>query len=85
MGVLMGVYHKGHCAGSNAYREKMDRASLCSLVEDSHSPPTWLLNGKNENLTTIPLRYLREEMLTRVKGSLTPLQHTAKIGGSGAF
>jgi len=73
LGGLMGVYHQGgivpvqmHIAGTN---ETVSHAFWWK----TYSPPTWLLNGKNEELTTVDLMGMpAEQMIQKVRGTLPP-------------
>jgi phosphatidylinositol glycan class Z len=67
MGVLMGVYHQGGIIPVQMHIAKTDEVVSNAFWWKTYSPPIWLLNGKNENLTTVDLMGMpREEMLGKV-------------------
>ncbi|KAH7074793.1 Alg9-like mannosyltransferase family-domain-containing protein [Paraphoma chrysanthemicola] len=71
MGVLMGIYHQGGIVPVQMHIAKTDEAVTHAFWWKTYSPPTWLLNGKNENLTTVDLMGVSgDQMLARVKEAL---------------
>jgi len=79
MGVLMGVYHQGGIVPVQMHIAKTEEVVSTAFWWKTYSPPIWLLNGKNENLTTVDLMGMpREEMLGRVKDVL-PTCRTAPL------
>ncbi|KAJ4987467.1 GPI mannosyltransferase 4 [Stagonosporopsis vannaccii] len=87
LGLLMGVYHQGgivpvqtHIASSAEYVTHV-------YWWKTYSPPTWLLNGKNSELTTIDLMGMPfPRMLDKVTSALPPCRtrKPPKIEGRGA-
>ncbi len=68
LGVLMGVYHQGGIVPVQMNIAKTNETVSHAFWWKTYSPPTWLLNGKNENLTTIDLMGISgEKMLEKVK------------------
>ncbi|KAF2024875.1 hypothetical protein EK21DRAFT_77741 [Setomelanomma holmii] len=87
MGVLMGVYHQGGIVPVQMHVAKTDETVTHAFWWKTYSPPTWLLNGKNENLTTVDLMGVPgEQMLARVQEVLPPCRtrKPPKIEGAGA-
>lgn len=71
MGVLMGVYHQGGIVPVQMHIAKTEEVVKTAFWWKTYSPPIWLLNGKNENLTTVDLMGMpRVEMLGKVGGAL---------------
>jgi phosphatidylinositol glycan class Z len=78
MGMLMGVYHQGGIVPAQMHIAKTNEVVSNAFWWKTYSPPIWLLNGKNENLTTIDLMGMpREEMLEKVKEVLPPCRTRA--------
>lgn len=50
-GILMGVYHQGGIVPTQVFLSKQPDATH-AIWWKTYSPPVWLLNGKNEVLTT---------------------------------
>jgi phosphatidylinositol glycan class Z len=68
MGVLMGVYHQGGIVPAQMHIAKTNDVVSNAFWWKTYSPPIWLLNGKNENLTTVDLMGIPgNQMLERVK------------------
>ncbi|KAF2823703.1 hypothetical protein CC86DRAFT_354903 [Ophiobolus disseminans] len=63
MGMLMGVYHQGGIVPVQMHIAKTDEVVSNAFWWKTYSPPIWLLNGKNENLTTIDLMGITREMM----------------------
>ncbi|KAH7386814.1 Alg9-like mannosyltransferase family-domain-containing protein [Phaeosphaeria sp. MPI-PUGE-AT-0046c] len=87
MGVLMGVYHQGGIVPAQMHIAKTDDVVSNAFWWKTYSPPIWLLNGKNENLTTTDLMGMpSDEMLERVKAVLPPCRtrKPSDIGKRGA-
>jgi phosphatidylinositol glycan class Z len=73
LGVLMGVYHQGGIVPVQMHIAKTNERVTHSFWWKTYSPPTWLLNGKNEELKTIDLMGCPgEQMLEKVKEVLPP-------------
>jgi len=73
LGVLMGVYHQGGIVPVQMHIAKTRENVSHAFWWKTYSPPTWLLNGKNENLTTVDLMGMPgEHMLEKVKNILPP-------------
>lgn len=87
LGLLMGVYHQGgivpvqtHIAASAEYVTHV-------YWWKTYSPPTWLLNGKNSEITTVDLMGMPfPRMLGEVESALPPCRtrKPPKIEGRGA-
>jgi phosphatidylinositol glycan class Z len=87
MGVLMGVYHQGGIVPTQMHIAKTDDVVSHAFWWKTYSPPIWLLNGKNENLTTVDLMGVcSEQMLEKVKETLPPCRtrEPPKLGRQGA-
>lgn len=52
MGIMMGVYHQGGIVPTQIHLAKEDANVTHAFWWKTYSPPIWLLNGKNEHLTT---------------------------------
>ena len=75
----MGVYHQGGIVPVQMNIAKTNETVSHAFWWKTYSPPTWLLNGKNENLTTVDLMGIPgETMLEKVKEVL-PSCGTQKI------
>lgn len=73
LGMLMGVYHQGGIVPVQMHIAKTNETITHAFWWKTYSPPTWLLNGKNENLTTVDLMGIPGvQMLERVKETLRP-------------
>lgn len=78
LGVLMGVYHQGGIVPVQMHIAKTSDPVTHAFWWKTYSPPTWLLNGKNENLTTVDLMGIPgEQMIEKVKAVLPPCQTRA--------
>lgn len=87
MGVLMGVYHQGGIVPAQMHIAKTDDVVSNAFWWKTYSPPIWLLNGKNENLTTTDLMGMpSDQMLEKVKAVLPPCRtrKPSDIGKRGA-
>jgi phosphatidylinositol glycan class Z len=83
MGMLMGVYHQGGIVPVQMHIAKTNEIVSHAFWWKTYSPPIWLLNGKNENLTTVDLMGIgKEQMLEKVKQALPSCRTRAppKIG-----
>ncbi|OCK81766.1 glycosyltransferase family 22 protein [Lepidopterella palustris CBS 459.81] len=79
MGILMGVYHQGGIVPVQMYLAKEDANVTHALWWKTYSPPIWLLNGKNEHLTTLDLMGMPgPSMLDELK-SITSCEHRNSI------
>jgi phosphatidylinositol glycan class Z len=87
LGVLMGVYHQGGIVPVQMNIAKSNETVTHAFWWKTYSPPTWLLNGKNEELTTVDLMGMPgDKMLEEVKATL-PICRTRRppqIEGRGA-
>ncbi|KAH6694158.1 Alg9-like mannosyltransferase [Plectosphaerella plurivora] len=61
-GVLMGTYHQGGIVPGQVFMSSQPDATQ-AVWWKTYSPPTWLLNGKNEVLTTRDVMGLKGELL----------------------
>ncbi|KAM3081073.1 alpha 1,2 mannosyltransferase [Clarireedia jacksonii] len=61
-GLLMGTYHQGGVVPTQAFLSKQPDATH-ALWWKTYSPPIWLLNGKNEVLTTHDLMGMKSELM----------------------
>jgi len=87
LGVLMGIYHQGGIVPVQMHIAKTNETVTRAFWWKTYSPPTWLLNGKNEELETIDLMGMRgEKMLEEVKAALPACRtrKPPKIEGRGA-
>ncbi|KAF2263835.1 hypothetical protein CC78DRAFT_533619 [Lojkania enalia] len=73
LGTLMGVYHQGGIVPVQMHIAKTNESVSHAYWWKTYSPPTWLLNGKNEELKTVDLMGMPgPKMLENVKSSLPP-------------
>jgi phosphatidylinositol glycan class Z len=87
LGMLMGVYHQGGIVPVQIHIAKTHEAVTHAFWWKTYSPPTWLLNGKNEELTTVDLMGMPgPQMLDAVKAALPTCRtrKPPKIEGQGA-
>lgn len=63
-GLLMGKYHQGGVVPTQFHISGIEDATH-ALWWKTYSPPIWLLNGKNEMLTTHDLMGMKGELLIR--------------------
>lgn len=87
LGMLMGVYHQGGIVPVQIHIAKTSEFVTHAFWWKTYSPPTWLLNGKNEELTTVDLMGMPgPQMLDAVKASLPACRtrKPPKIEGRGA-
>lgn len=69
----MGVYHQGGIVPVQMHIAKTNETISHAFWWKTYSPPTWLLNGKNENLTTVDLMGIPgQQMVDKVKETLPP-------------
>ncbi|KAI9676607.1 MAG: alpha 1,2 mannosyltransferase [Trizodia sp. TS-e1964] len=61
-GILMGIFHQGGVVPSQLYMASRDDATQ-ALWWRTYSPPIWLLNGKNEQLTTRDLMGMKPDLM----------------------
>jgi phosphatidylinositol glycan class Z len=72
-GILMGVYHQGGIVPVQMNIAKTNETVSHAFWWKTYSPPTWLLNGKNEELQTVDLMGCpAETMIEKVKEALPP-------------
>lgn len=62
LALLMGLYHQGGIVPAQNYLESQYKISQAFWWK-TYSPPTWLLDGRNENMTTIDLMGLKRAEL----------------------
>jgi phosphatidylinositol glycan class Z len=87
LGMLMGVYHQGGIVPVQMNMAKTNETITHAFWWKTYSPPTWLLNGKNEELTTHDLMGMpAPQMLDAVSAALPTCRtrHPPKIEGRGA-
>ncbi|KAF2630225.1 glycosyltransferase family 22 protein [Macroventuria anomochaeta] len=87
LGMLMGVYHQGGIVPVQMNIAKTNETVTHAFWWKTYSPPTWLLNGKNQELTTVDLMGMPgPQMLDAVKISLPSCRtrKPPKIEGKGA-
>jgi phosphatidylinositol glycan class Z len=87
LGVLMGVYHQGGIVPVQMNIARTNETVTHAFWWKTYSPPTWLLNGKNEQLKTIDLMGRPgEQMIEKVKEALPPCRtrKPPQIEGRGA-
>jgi len=69
----MGVYHQGGIVPVQMNIAKTNETVSNAFWWKTYSPPTWLLNGKNEELKTVDLMGCpAEQMIEKVKEALPP-------------
>ena len=62
LGTLFGVYHQGGIVPAQVFLSKQPDATQ-AIWWKTYMPPTWLLNGKNEVLTTRDVMGMKGEMM----------------------
>ena len=73
LGILMGIYHQGGIVPVQTHIATTNETVSHAFWWKTYSPPTWLLNGKNEELKTVDLMGMQgPQMLAEVK---RPLPH----------
>lgn len=71
LGILMGTYHQGGVVPAQMYLARTDADVSHVFWWKTYSPPIWLLNGKNENITTTDLMGMKaEKMMAKITESL---------------
>ncbi|RAR14353.1 glycosyltransferase family 22 protein [Stemphylium lycopersici] len=88
LGILMGVYHQGGIVPVQMNMAKTNETITHAFWWKTYSPPTWLLNGKNEELKTVDLMGCPgEQMLEKVNEALPPCRtrKPPQIEGHGAI
>ncbi|KAH7321636.1 GPI mannosyltransferase 4 [Rhexocercosporidium sp. MPI-PUGE-AT-0058] len=68
-GILMGVYHQGGIVPTQVFLSKQPDATQ-AIWWKTYSPPVWLLNGKNEVLTTHDIMGMEGPLMLRELGAL---------------
>ncbi|KAI8203588.1 hypothetical protein K4K58_005798 [Colletotrichum sp. SAR11_239] len=68
-GILMGVYHQGGIVPGQVFLSKQPDATQ-AVWWKTYTPPIWLLNGKNEVLTTRDVMGMKGEALLKELDSL---------------
>jgi phosphatidylinositol glycan class Z len=63
-GLLMGVYHQGGVIPTQVFLSKQPDATT-AIWWKTYSPPVWLLNGKNEVLTTHDVMGMKGPLMLR--------------------
>lgn len=87
LGLLMGVYHQGGIVPVQTHIASSSEFVTHAFWWKTYSPPTWLLNGKNEELATIDLMGMpATDMLANVTAALPACRtrKPPKIAGVGA-
>ncbi|KAF2678967.1 glycosyltransferase family 22 protein [Lentithecium fluviatile CBS 122367] len=87
LGILMGIYHQGGIVPVQMHIAKTNETVTHAFWWKTYSPPIWLLNGKNEELTTVDLMGMKgDKMLEKVKAALPTCRtrKPPKIEGRGA-
>ncbi|KAF1947048.1 hypothetical protein EJ02DRAFT_489502 [Clathrospora elynae] len=87
LGILMGVYHQGGIVPVQMHIARTNETVTHAFWWKTYSPPTWLLNGKNEELKTVDLMGCPgEQMLEQVLETLPPCRtrKPPQINGRGA-
>ena len=87
LGTLMGLFHQGGIVPVQMHIAKTNETVTHAFWWKTYSPPTWLLNGKNEELKTVDLMGRPgEQMLEKVKEVLPPCRtrKPPQIQGRGA-
>jgi phosphatidylinositol glycan class Z len=80
-GVLMGTYHQGGIVPTQVFLSQQADATQ-AVWWKTYSPPIWLLNGKNEVLTTHDLMGMQGELMMReLEGLATCLYSPDKAEG----
>ncbi|OBT78814.1 hypothetical protein VF21_02627 [Pseudogymnoascus sp. 05NY08] len=81
-GVLMGSYHQGGVVPTQFHLANMEDATH-ALWWKTYSPPVWLLNGKNEVLTTHDLMGMPgEKMIEELRALATCSSPSSSSGSS---
>ncbi|KAI9779267.1 MAG: alpha 1,2 mannosyltransferase [Peltula sp. TS41687] len=71
LGILMGVYHQGGIVPTQNYL--VSRNDLTEVLWwKTYSPPTWLLDGKNEHVRTVALMGMPPELMLAELTRTTP-------------
>lgn len=71
LGIIMGIYHQGGIVPVQMQLAKTDETVSHAFWWKTYIPPTWLLNGKNEELKTIDLMGMPgDEMIEEVSAVL---------------
>ncbi|TVY16763.1 GPI mannosyltransferase 4 [Lachnellula arida] len=68
-GLLMGVYHQGGIVPTQVFLSKQPDATQ-AIWWKTYSPPIWLLNGKNEVLSTHDIMGMKGPSMLREVGAL---------------
>ncbi|KAI8221467.1 hypothetical protein K4K54_007682 [Colletotrichum sp. SAR 10_86] len=68
-GILMGIYHQGGIVPGQVFLSKQPDATQ-AVWWKTYTPPIWLLNGKNEVLTTRDVMGMKGEALLKELDSL---------------
>ncbi|PVI02732.1 glycosyltransferase family 22 protein [Periconia macrospinosa] len=75
LGILMGIYHQGGIVPVQMHLAKSNATVSHAFWWKTYSPPTWLLNGKNEELKTIDLMGMKgDDMIAELKATLPTCQ-----------
>ena len=71
LGIVMGIYHQGGIIPVQMQLAKTDETVSHAFWWKTYIPPTWLLNGKNEELKTVDLMGMPgDEMIEQVSAVL---------------
>lgn len=79
LGVIMGVYHQGGIVPAQMHIAKTNETVSHAFWWKTYSPPTWLLNGKNEELKTVDLMGMPGEKMLKEISATLPTCRTRKI------
>ncbi|EKD17906.1 Alg9-like mannosyltransferase [Drepanopeziza brunnea f. sp. 'multigermtubi' MB_m1] len=74
-GILMGVYHQGGIVPTQVFLGKQPDATH-AIWWKTYSPPIWLLNGKNEVLTTHDMMGMKGPLMLRELAALATCHKT---------
>jgi len=73
LGILMGIYHQGGIVPVQIHLAKTTDTVSHAFWWKTYSPPTWLLNGKNEELKTVDLMGMKgDKMIAELESALPP-------------
>lgn len=78
LGVLMGIYHQGGIVPVQMHIAKTNETVGHAFWWKTYSPPTWLLNGKNEELKTVDLMGMPGDKMLEQLSAALPTCRTRK-------
>ncbi len=76
-GTLMGVYHQGGIVPTQVFLSKQPDATQ-AIWWKTYSPPVWLLNGKNEVLTTHDIMGMKGPLMLKELAALATCHKPSK-------